>query len=114
MMAGGIPKASDKPHKCGAYTRRRGYNFERETVNGFREYGLTCRRVPLSGAGDEKGDVVVTASWGDEYRLELKRKKALPNWITGPLGTHDGLVMRADNGEALVVIPLHRLREWLQ
>ena len=104
-----------KPRRCGAYTRRRGYEFERETVNFLREGGLVARRVPLSGAGEEKGDLTVVPGFDDKpMRGELKRKKELPGWITGPLGDHDFMVMRADKAEALVVIRLSLFRDLLQ
>jgi len=115
-MAGGTGIAGKKPRN-GAYTRRRGYSFERETVNFLREGGLLARRVPLSGAGEEKGDITVKPGYAADakpLRGELKRKKELPAWITGPLGDHDFMAMRADSSETLVVIRLSLLRDLLQ
>lgn len=100
----------------GAYTRRRGYSFERETVNALRHAGLDAQRIPLSGAGLEKGDVKVRPGFAPETPLigELKRKRELPGWITGPLGQHDFMAMREDSGETLVVIRLKLFAELLQ
>jgi hypothetical protein len=103
------------PKKCGGLSpKRKGYEYERATVNFMREGGLECRRVPLSGAGDEKGDVCVTSGFGDVYRGELKRRKSLPEWITKALGTHDFMAMRGDRGESLVVIRASLFRDLLQ
>lgn len=101
--------------KCGGLSpKRKGYSYERETVNFMRDGGLECRRVPLSGAGEEKGDVCVKASWGQILRGELKRRKCLPVWITRALGTHDFMAMRGDRGESLVVIRASLFRDLLQ
>jgi Holliday junction resolvase len=108
-MPGGESK-----RKCGRYTRNRGYRFENETRIYFGEGGLNCYRVPYSGAGEEKGDICVKTGWDEVLYFELKRKKELPAWITGPLGKHTGLIMRADNGDALAVVRLSDLRDWLQ
>jgi hypothetical protein len=70
--------------------------------------------VPLSGAGDEKGDLCITATFGKVYRCELKRRKALPEWIVKALGEHDVMVMRGDRGKALAVLPFEKLLELLQ
>ena len=105
---------SAKPRKCGAYTRRRGYSFENETRLRIIEFGLACRRVPLSGAGEEKGDICIQTSWGQTFRCELKRRKNLPKWIVKALGDHDAMIMRADRGEPLAVVRLDRLLELLQ
>lgn len=98
----------------GLSPKRKGYSFERETVNFMRDGGLACRRVPLSGAGDEKGDVCVTSSFGKVYRGELKRRKCLPEWIVNALGTHDFMAMRGDRGECLVMLRLSDFRDLLQ
>lgn len=98
----------------GRAPKRKGYEFERATVNFMRDGGLVCRRVPLSGAGEEKGDICVTSSWGQTYRGELKRRKCLPEWITRALGTHDFMAMRGDRGECLIVLRANDFRDLLQ
>lgn len=115
-MAGGTDTAGKKPRN-GRYTRDRGYRFENETVNALKARGLSARRVPLSGAGEEKGDITVTPGYAADakpLRGELKRKKVLPAWITGPLGDHDFMAMRADSSETLVVIRLSLFMDLLQ
>jgi hypothetical protein len=103
------------PKKCGGLSpKRKGYNFENETRLAAIASGLACRRVPLSGAGEEKGDICITSSFGKVYRCELKRRKNLPDWIVKALGEHDAMIMRGDRGKALAVIPLQTLLELLQ
>jgi hypothetical protein len=92
----------------------KGYSFENECRHVALDMGLQARRVPLSGAGEEKGDLCITASWGQVFRCELKRRKSLPAWIVKALGEHDAMVMRGDRGKALAVLPLEKLLELLQ
>jgi hypothetical protein len=93
--------------------KRKGYEFERECVNDAKGRGLVCRRVPLSGAGEEKGDIVVHARSG-LLRGELKRRKNLPQWIVDALGDHDFMAMRGDRGKTLAVIPWSTFMDLIQ
>jgi hypothetical protein len=92
----------------------KGYTFENECRHAALNVGLHARRVPLSGAGEEKGDLCITSTFGKVYRCELKRRKALPEWIVKALGEHDVMVMRGDRGKALAVLPFEKLLELLQ
>ena len=105
-----------KPRKkCGGRSPKlKGYNFENECRHAALDMGLHARRVPLSGAGEEKGDLCITATFGKVYRCELKRRKNLPEWIVKALGDHDAMIMRGDRGKALAVIPLDTLLGLLQ
>lgn len=104
-----------KKPRNGAYTRNRGYRFENETVNALKDFDLRCERIPLSGAGLEKGDIKVWPGFQDTPLVgELKRKKALPTWVTGPMAGRDFLAMREDSGETLVVIRLKTFAELIQ
>jgi hypothetical protein len=84
--------------------RRKGYCFERECVNDARSMNLACSRVPLSGAGEEKGDIRLVTGFGDTLKGEAKRRKKLADWIVNALGDHDFLIMREDRGETYVLI----------
>jgi Holliday junction resolvase len=88
----------------GLAPKRKGYCFERECVNDARTYGLECSRVPLSGAGEEKGDIRLHTGFGDLLKGEAKRRKKLADWIVNALGEHDFLIMREDRGETYVLI----------
>jgi len=106
-----------KPPRNGKCQRQRGDRFEREFVNFMREGDIPAQRVPLSGATDfHKGDVVLRpVCMGQETLVgELKRRKALPEWIVGALGEHDFMAMREDNGKTLVVISAALFRDLLQ
>lgn len=94
---------------------QKGFRLE----NSVRKYlceerGLKCRRIPLSGAGEEKGDLVVTPSWGTPLKIECKSRKALPEWIVKALGDHDAVILKQDRGETLVMIRLPLFADCLQ
>jgi Holliday junction resolvase len=98
----------------GNHSRMKGYRYEREIVDYMLEGGLRCRRVPLSGATEhDKDDVVVTTDWG-EYRLECKRRKALPTWLTTALKPCYAVAFREDRGETYVLLRLSDFRGLLQ
>ena len=112
---GCVSATPQAPKKSGGLSpKRKGYEFERSCVNYMREAGLACRRVPLSGAGEEKGDICITTGWGEVLRCELKRRKCLPEWIVKALGDHRVMIMREDRGDALAVVRLSDLRDWIQ
>ena len=99
----------------GNHSRRKGYGFERAFVNYMREGDVSCRRVPLSGAGEEKGDVTISVCWSDApLRGELKRRKELPAWLTSALGDHHFVALREDRGETLVLMRVSFFRDLLQ
>ena len=85
---------------------QKGYRLENSTRLYFKERGLECYRVPLSGAGREKGDLCVTTGWGQKLKGECKSRKALPDWIVNALGEHDFLILKQDRGETLVMLRL--------
>jgi hypothetical protein len=65
--------------------------------------GLECYRVPLSGAGREKGDLCLTTSWGQKLKIECKSRKELAKWIVEALGEHDAVIIKQDRGETYVL-----------
>lgn len=91
--------------------RDKGLRFERSIVNCFKAAGVDAKRVPLSGASEGfKGDVLVEGR-GRTWQFELKARrddfKRLYGWLEG----NDGVIIKADRQEALVVIPLSRFIE---
>jgi hypothetical protein len=103
------------PPRNGLSCKRKGYGFEREFVNFMREGDVPADRVPLSGAGLEKGDCTLRPTFLPKpLKGELKRRKALPEWIVKALGEHDFMAMREDRGETLVVIRASLFRDLLQ
>lgn len=93
---------------------QKGFRLE----NGVRKYlverGLKCRRIPLSGAGDEKGDLCLTTGWGQQLKIECKSRKELAKWITEALGDHDAVILKQDRGETLVMIRLPLFADFVQ
>lgn len=98
----------------GRASKDKGYRYENELRLEFLEHGLECRRVPLSGAGDEKGDLVVTTGWGEKQVGEAKRRARLPSYLTSALDQHDFAVFREDRGQSFVLITLKRFKELCQ
>ncbi len=85
---------------------QKGFRLENSVRKYFVERGLTCRRIPLSGAGEEKGDICLTTGWGQVLKLECKSRKELAKWIIEALGEHDAVVLKQDRGETLVMLRL--------
>jgi hypothetical protein len=106
----GQPTKKAKVSKAGRYKKGRAYEYELR--DKFTEYGLPCRRVIQSGGGIEKDDLVVTTSWGEEYRIEAKRRAKLPGYLINP--SCHATIFRPDRGESLVLISFARFLELLQ
>lgn len=106
MASGGKPKVSRK----GLYVKGRAYEYELR--DQFISYGLSCRRVTQSGGGTEKDDLVLTTGWGEEYRLEAKRRAKLPAYLVND-NCH-ATIFRPDRGQSMVLIPLERFLELVQ
>ena len=94
-------------------SRDKGSRTERAVVGLFRAAGLEAYRVPLSGSTlGFKSDVEVRLGH-QTVRLESKvRSRGFRNiyrWLAG----NDGLVIKADHEQALLVISLERLTSLL-
>jgi hypothetical protein len=90
----------------GRSSPQKGYRLENQTRIYLCERGLDCKRVPLSGAGDEKGDLRLVTGWGTTLKGECKSRAKLADWITGALGENDFVVLKQDRGETLVMLRL--------
>ncbi len=92
----------------GKRPKRKGDRAEREVVKRLVEAGLTAKRVPLSGnVTGYPGDVCVTLK-GRELCLEVKARKdfkTLYDWLEH----RDGLILKADRKEPLIVMRLNDL-----
>jgi Holliday junction resolvase len=89
----------------GKFSRDKGYRVE----NNLRKQALLHEdieaiRVPLSGGGSIKSDLIVNKTGEDKWNLEVKCRangfKSIYDWFEG----NDGLVIKADNKKALVVL----------
>ena len=93
---------------------QKGFRLENACRLYFVERGLKCRRIPLSGAGEEKGDLVLETAWGQVIRIECKSRKELAKWIVDALGEHDAVVLKQDRGETYVLTRLTHYADLLQ
>jgi Holliday junction resolvase len=86
--------------------KRKGDRLEREVAKQIREAGYPAQRVPLSGACDWlAGDVTATLPALGNVVLECKARQdfaTLHKWLEH----RDGLVLKADRKEALMVLRL--------
>jgi Holliday junction resolvase len=98
----------------GRFSKDKGYRYENELRLSFIECGLECRRIALTGAGDEKGDLVLTCGWGEKLTGEAKRRARLPSYLTSALAQHDFTVFREDRGGTFVLLTLEKFKELCQ
>ena len=93
----------------GSSPKRKGSNFERECVNDAKRYYLRCERVPLSGAGTEKGDIKLVTGHDRILKGECKRRRLLPTWFSKYFGGSgedhiDFIAVREDRGDTYIII----------
>ncbi len=92
----------------GKSQRDKGYRVENNVRKKAIDHGLDASyRVPLSGGGSIKGDIVVGCENSKErWTLEVKCRasgfKQIYDWIEG----NDGLVIKADGKRELVVLDM--------
>ena len=87
----------------GKSQRDKGYRTENNIRKQALDHGLHAYRVPLSGGASIKGDVIVTGT-GDPWVLEIKCRASGFKQIYDWMADNDGLVIKADNNRALVVL----------
>jgi hypothetical protein len=93
----------------GRRSRTKGFTFERQAVNIAREYGLTAQRA-WGSDGRNLGQAKEVDVMIEEWRLDLKRRKTLPEYMKIPEGC-DGKLTRNDRGESVITI---KYRDWLR
>ena len=91
----------------GLKSKRKGYEFERETVNKLQDMGLAAERIPLSGGqgGSFAGDLRCPVQ-GRNRVFECKRRAAGFKFITDSMGANFGLIVRDDKSPTLVILRL--------
>ena len=96
----------------GKFSRDKGYRVE----NNLRKQALLhedieCIRVPLSGGGSIKGDLIVNKVGEEKWFVEAKCRangfKSIYDWFEG----NDALIIKADNKKALIVLDFD---DWLE
>ena len=88
-------------------SKRKGSEWDRQIVRLARERGLEAERAYASngrslGCTDDV-DLVI-----ESWRIQAKRRKALPSYLKVPPGC-DCTVFREDRGEPLALVPLSTL-----
>lgn len=109
-LKSGQPNKKSRVSAKGRYVKGRSYEYELR--DQFINYGLSCRRVMQSGGGVEKDDLVLITGWGEEYRIEAKRRAKLPGYLVNE-GCH-ATIFRPDRGQSMVLISLERFMELIQ
>lgn len=97
----------------GRAPRQKGDRLERAIVATLKAHGIDADRVPLSGsAAGYPGDVRAVIG-GQELTLECKSRKDFAT-LYGWLQDRDGLVLKADRKEPLLVLRLDTALELIE
>lgn len=98
---------------AGKAPKEKGARLERLVVDILNSYGIAAKRVPLSGAAiGFKGDIHATLN-RQELVLECKSRRKGFGFIYDSLGDNDGLIVKTDREDPLIVMPLRRLARLL-
>lgn len=87
----------------GKKSRDKGYRFENECRLLFEAHDISCIRVPLSGGGSIKDDLLIYPDTDRQIRAECKIRAEGFKTLYGYLTEADIAIIRADRKEALVV-----------
>jgi hypothetical protein len=101
--------------KRGKFAKSKGRRGEQEVVKLLKSWGLDAKRTgyhQVFGGTDCAPDVVCHQN-ALELRYEVKRLESFPNYLWDYLGAHDGLWMRRNDKEWLVVLPVEEYRRLL-
>lgn len=94
----------------GRSPKQKGDRLERATVQLLRAHGIDAKRVPLSGsAAGYPGDVVAKLG-GRDLTLECKSRRDFST-LYGWLDERDGLILKADRKDPLLVVRLEDMLE---
>jgi Holliday junction resolvase len=95
----------------GKASRDKGLRNERQLVNDLKAAGFDASRVPLSGAlgGKDVGDVIVSG-----MRFEAKVRSGSFSLLYRWLSKVDGLFLKSDRQEQLVVMRMRTFKQLLQ
>jgi len=83
--------------------KRKGYRGENELENLLKEYGIKCKRIPLSGADKfQKGDLLLEPN----IPAEVKRRRRISRLFYDALSQCPIAFIRADRKPWLVMMDL--------
>ena len=88
----------------GRAPKAKGSAFERELVNAFTATGITAERAWGSN-GKALGHAETVDLTANGCRIQAKRRKAVPAWLTIPDGA-DAVAVREDRGETVILLRL--------
>lgn len=90
-------------------SKRKGSAFELELVRALEARGLKAEKAWGSNGRalgeSEDVDIVFNDRGGFRWKVQAKRRAALPSYIKPPPGAHVTM-LREDRGQTYVVIPL--------
>lgn len=103
-------------------SRVKGFGFEREIVNQFKEAGFDAKRafgsngktlgeaedvdVIVSRPADKVNNTVNTKLFFKPLRIQTKRRKKFPKSLIGLSDTVDASIIRADQEESFIIMRL--------
>ncbi len=90
----------------GRKNKKKGSNFEYRIVYKAREKGLDTKRIDLSGAGKEKGDIVIEGiRYENKYRSSDTGLKTLYDWFFKAKDDGcTGLIIKVKGKPCLVIL----------
>mgnify|MGYP003626748080 FL=1 len=89
-------------------SKQKGNRFEREVVNIAKDVGLTSERAYGSDGralGENKEVDVIIDSRAKKWRIQVKVRKKIANWIKPDPEVVDLQVVKEDRGEIYAVLP---------
>jgi Holliday junction resolvase len=106
-----------KSKSGGRGARKKGFQFERDVVNYFKDLGYKAERMYAS-SGASRGlppdvDVVLHVPGSRRVLIQAKRLKKLPKWLTFA-GGYEAVIAKQDNIPAVVVLPLNVLADLMR
>jgi len=99
-------------------SRKKGYRIENELVNILKERGIEAYRVPLSGGGVIKGDIVINKNIVCQVKGRKGGFKLLYDSLEyeegGEKKEYDLLFIKADRRKYLVVMSLEKFIDMIK
>ena len=96
----------------GKFSRDKGYRNENNLrKQALMHEGIEAIRVPLSGGGSIKSDLIINNVGEEKWNIEAKLKAKGYKSIYDDYDGNDALIIKADNKKALIVLDFD---DWLE